>query len=500
MPTTYPDISLSLNLARFHVPTAEATYSFTDENGLHLDTGGDVNYALASVPVAQGLAPALVGAIEFLKPQTLTLAYATVHLVAGMTVDINYNFASADNAYKDFAFAVLEDNSGSAVPALLYDSKQFSQSLRGLTGYDQLYAAFQGHHGGEHFTVDHTGDYTLVTGVADVGDKTGTTELALTDVSIGLPASAYTVVPGLGLKLSDNTLLTLTGLELPPAGSSFTDVATSLLAPAGQELVTALAVQALTTQIGQAAVNAAVGRGGVLATQAGGTVNPLAGGQASTTRLTTFPGAGQVAVNNSALLSENGAGLVSAADASLITQDGGGLITQDGGGLITQDGGGLITQDGGGLITQDGGGLITQDGGGVVSNDGGSLAASGATGLFTPNGSGGGRGPGVRLGPGDGQRVRHPPGHAVLHPDRRPRLRPCRAACGRDGGGAQPRRDGQRQRPDAGIGRAVQRQVCHGLVGQLRLHGQQRHRLQQRRPRDTRAGVQRGRDASPGPS
>ena len=389
MPTTYPDISLSLNLARFRVPTAEAALSFTDENGLHLDTGGDVASALASVPVAQGLAPALVGAIEYLKPQTLTLAYATVHLVAGMTVDLNYNFASVDNSYKDFAFAVLEDSSGSAVPALLYDSKQFAQSLRGLTGYDQLYALLQGHHGGEHFTVDHTGDYTLVTGVADAGDKTGTTELALTDVSIGLPAGSYTpTVSGHGLLLSDGSLLRNDGVQLASATATQDSNGTvPLIGPAGQSVIGMYFNQALAAQN---ALRAAAAASGLLAANAGGVINPLAGGQASTTVLTAYPGTGQVAENNSALLNGNGAGLITQDGGGLITQDGGGLITQDGGGLITQDGGGLITQDGGGLITQDGGGLITQDGGGLISNDGGGLAATGATALFVPNGSGSG--------------------------------------------------------------------------------------------------------------
>ena len=380
MSVTYPDISLPINMARFHIPAAEAAFSYADEIGLHLDTGGDVKYALASVPVAQGLAPALVGAIEYLKPQTLTLTYATMHLVAGMTVNLNYNFASVDGTYNDFALAVLEDSSGTAQPALLYDAKRYAQDLKGLQGFDKLNALFQGHHGGEHFAVDHTGDYTLVVGIADASDKTGTSEIALTDVSIGLPSSVYTVVPGLGLSLSDGTLLVLNGIELPPAASGFKDAATPLLAPAGQEVVTALAVEALTIAIGQIALNAAVGAGGVLASNAGGTINLRAGGQATQTVLTNYPGVGLVAINSSGLLAPNGAGLLSAADAS--------LISQDGAGIVSHDGGGIVSHDSGGIVSHDSGGVISHDGGSVVSNDGGSFAGTGATGLYTLNGTG----------------------------------------------------------------------------------------------------------------
>ena len=371
MPNFHPDISLSLNLARFHIPTAEAAFSFADENGLHLDTGGDVNYALASVPVAQGLAPALVGAIEYLKPQTLTLTYATMHLVAGMTVDLNFNFASADASYNDFALAVLEDSSGAAQPALLYDQKRYAQDLKGLSGAEKVFSLFQGHHGGEHFDVDHTGDYTLVVGIADAGDKTGVSEIALTNVSIGLPSSVYTSQP-FGLLLNDGTKLTFTGVELPPAGSSYADVATPLLTPAGQEMILSLAGTAISNIVGEIALGAALSRGGLLAADAGGVVNPLAGGRATQTRLTTYPGVGQVAMNNSALLSENGVGLLSAADAA----------------LISQDGAGIVSHDGGGIVSHDGGGVISNDGGSVISNDGGSLAGTGATASFTLNGSG----------------------------------------------------------------------------------------------------------------
>ena len=379
MATTYPDISLPINMARFHIPTAEAAFSFTDENGLHLDTGGDANYALASVPVADGLAPALIGAIEYLKPQTVTLAYATMHLVVGMTVDLNYNFASIDERYNDFAFAVLQDNSGSAQPVLLYDSKRFAQDLQGLTGADKLYGLFQGHHGGEHFTVDHTGDYTLVVGVADVGDKTGTTELALTDVSIGLPGNLYSAsVSDHGLLLSDGSVLRNDGAQLPNASATHAaDGVAPLIAPAGQGIIGMYFNEALAAQN---ALKTAAASSGLLAANAGGTINPLAGGRATQTVLTDYPGIGQVAVNNSALLSGIGAGLIS--------QDGAGLISQDGAGIVSHDGGGLISQDGAGIVSHDSGGVISNDGGSVVSNDGGSFAGTGATGFFTLNGSG----------------------------------------------------------------------------------------------------------------
>src|SRR3954453_20146029 len=39
-------------------------------------------------------------------------------------------------------------------------------------------------HASLHWTHDHTGDYTLMVGVADIGDKTGTSTIKLLDVSL----------------------------------------------------------------------------------------------------------------------------------------------------------------------------------------------------------------------------------------------------------------------------------------------------------------------------
>ena len=400
MATTYPDISLSLNMARFTVPKAEdSNLASVDENGLHLYTGGDANYALGSTPVAKATLAAAVNGIQHLTPQTVTLAYQTMHLVTGMTVDLNYNFSSIDPNFNDFAFSVLSSSTGSTQSALLYDEKYFDQQYASIQGtYNQVYTILQGYHKGSHFDVTQTGDYTLVVGIADVGDKTGTSGLALTDVSIGLRGSSYTVLPALGLSLQDGTILALNGLEVPATGNAYTasDYKAVLLAASGQAVVTAFAVNALNQGITQTVLTQAAGAGGLLATNAGGDIALAAGGLASLTTLTSVPGAGLVATNGSGLISQDGGGVISNDGGSIVSHDAGGLISQDGGGLISQDGGGVISNDGGsivshdagGLISQDGGGLISQDGGGVISNDGGSLAASGGTANFFPNGIG----------------------------------------------------------------------------------------------------------------
>ena len=155
--------------------------------------------------------------------QTLTVTYAKLHLVAGMTVNLNYNFASADLNFNDLALATLTDQSNQTFQGiqsvLLADVKYFNFVYRDTTSaYGKLYALLQGFHAGRHFEVDHTGDYTLMVGVADIGDKTGTSEIKLLDVSLGLRGSDYTVSAGSstasdGLRLADGSYLSINGLQ-----------------------------------------------------------------------------------------------------------------------------------------------------------------------------------------------------------------------------------------------------------------------------------------------
>jgi len=381
-----------------------------DENGLAFTTGGNVDAVLngAGIPKAAfQLATATLQA--GIVPQTLTMAYASMHLTAGMMVNLNYNFASADANYNDFAFALLVDANDASryQPLLLADQKHFQQQYGGLTGLDQLYAVLQGYHAGQHFTVDHTGDYRLLVGVADVADKTGVSELKLLDVSLGVPGSAYSVTTNFGgnrvggLQLPDGSLLDLLGEQLNADGTaalgqklgSSDPLGNALVGAAGQSII----FQDVKDKVAQNVVSQLTGVGGLLGTQAGGSINPQAGGLATLTPATAYPGLGVVPTNAAALIQSNGgnaalagfAGVIGNDAGNVAINDGGSLLGKAGGGLIGQDGGGLIGQDGGNLTGQDGGSLISPDGGSLISQDGGGLYALGGTALLSLNGRGG---------------------------------------------------------------------------------------------------------------
>ena len=395
MPAPTSDLSLSLRLPSFRLPSFEAdTLSSADENGLQLYTGGNAADALKSTPINAVSFNADLNGLQHLVPQTITLAYVNLHLVAGMTVNINSNFTTLDPVYDDFGFAYLSGNAGPSQIALLGDAKYVAKTINAVPGnYNKLFTILEGMHTGQHFNVAQTGDYTLVLGVADVGDKTAQSQLAVTDVSIGIAGGSYTVVTTgarTGLRLADGTIFDPTGREYRPDGMNVAanGIATSFSA-GEQSLVSALVSIANVQNATQALLDSVNGSGGLLGANAGGTINTAAGGLTPLTTLTTYGGA-SVATNFSALDDPTAAGVLTTAQAELISQDGGGLISQDGGGLISQDGGGLTATQKAALITQDGGGLITQDGGGLISQDGGGLAGTRGTAQLVLPGSGGG--------------------------------------------------------------------------------------------------------------
>ena len=130
-----PDLSLSLYMPSFRVPGSEkADSAYVDENGLILLTGNDANQAYQSAPIPAATLKADVFNLEHLVPQTLTVAYVNLHLIAGMTLNINNNFATADNNFNDFSFADLRGNNGSSNAILLqYGTKFLSTTLPRLT-------------------------------------------------------------------------------------------------------------------------------------------------------------------------------------------------------------------------------------------------------------------------------------------------------------------------------------------------------------------------------
>ena len=372
-----PDLSLSLYMPSFRVPGSEkADSAYVDENGLILLTGNDANQAYQSAPIPAATLKADVFNLEHLVPQTLTVAYVNLHLIAGMTLNINNNFATADNNFNDFAFADLRGNNGSSNAILLQDGTHFSQYYATQTnGITKLVALLSGVHTAQHFTVDHTDDYTLVLGVADVGDKTGASYGNFSDVSIGLPGDKYTVdTTNQGLVLSDGTLLNESGLVLVNGKAVTTAGVQSRLSRSANEIITGAVQVTNLAQFTQAAYEAALagssGTGGVLGAGAGGAINALAGGINSGTTLVNVAGAGQVAINNAGLIGQDGAGLVASGGGNLVASGGGNLVASGGGNLVASGGGNLVASGGGNLVASGGGNLVASGGGNLAATQG----------------------------------------------------------------------------------------------------------------------------------
>ena len=407
-----PDVSLSLYLPSFRVPGTESSdTAYVDENGVMLLSGGDANQAYQSTPVPAATLKTDLFNLEHLVPQTVTLAYVNVHLVSGMTVDINSDFSTADNNYNDFAFADLYGSSGSSQAMLLGDGTRFSQFYNTKTnGLDKLVALFTGIHTGQHFTVDHTDDYTLVLGIADVGDKTGQSVVNFSDVSFGLPQNSYSVsVPDLGLLLSDGTVFNIAGLEFAYGKPVATNNVVTVLSPDSTGLIQAFYGATLTAQIGQEALRQTLAdsanTGDLLNTSGGGDINLQAGGIASQTTLVTVPGSGLVAINAGALIGQDGAGLVAAGGGNIVAAGGGNIVAAGGGNIVAAGGGNIIASGGGNLVKQSGasifeagggnivaaggGNIIAAGGGNIIASGGGNLAASQGTAIFTYNNSAG---------------------------------------------------------------------------------------------------------------
>ena len=132
---TNPDISLPVNLSRFLIPKAEdGNFAFRDENGIELVTGEDANYTLGATGVSKtALGDAVQTVQRGILPQTLTVTYAKLHLVAGMTVNLNYNFASADLNFNDLALATLTDQSNQTFQGIQSACSRTSRSSTSCT-------------------------------------------------------------------------------------------------------------------------------------------------------------------------------------------------------------------------------------------------------------------------------------------------------------------------------------------------------------------------------
>ena len=388
-----PDLSLSLYLPSFRVPGTESSdTAYVDENGVMLLTGGDANQAYRSTPVPAATLKADLFNLEHLVPQTITLAYVNVHLVSGMTVNVNSNFSTADNNYNDFAFADLYGSSGSSQAMLLGDGTRFSQFYNTKTnGLDKLVALLTGIHTGQHFTVNHTDDYTLVLGIADVADKTGQSVVNFSDISFGLPQNSFSVsVPALGLLLSDGTVFNTAGLEFANGKPVATNNVLTVLSPSSTGLIQAFYGATLAAQIGQEALRQTLAdsanTGGLLGTSGGGDINLVAGGIASQTTLVTVAGSGLVAINAAALISQDGAGIVASGGGNIVASGGGNIVASGGGNIVASGGGNIVASGGGNLVSQNGVSIVASGGGNLVASGGGNLVASGGGNLVASGG------------------------------------------------------------------------------------------------------------------
>ena len=304
-----PDLSFRLDQTRATVPTAEA-----DQGLEYIGHTGSTLTLISGLPVANALNyggfgndifvnNAISAAGGGLVPQTLgTAVYQNIHLVAGTRLVINSTFVPGDKAHNDESFALLKNlATGDIAPAHIANVNDV------IANNDQNYATT--------FTIGATGDYNLLVGVADIGDKLHPSSLTITAMTVVVPAGQYTVLQS-GVQLADSSLLRSDGA----------------------------------LQIG------GVLQSGYLANSGAGVVAAL-----------------QTQLANK-LISQDGGGLISQDGGGLISQDGGGIVSHDSGGLISQDGGGIVSHDSGGLISQDGGGFT----GAQLAQIAASLAASNA--------------------------------------------------------------------------------------------------------------------------
>ncbi len=201
-----------------------------------------------------------INGIEGFAPQNLTSVSYKLHLAAGDQIRLNYDFIPGDNKHNDFAFALLANSAGIITPLRLADVNAWITS-----GHNTHYTAV--------LPIGASGDYTLLLGVSDAGDKVAPSALVLRTLTIELPVAtnAFALKPN-GFLLADGSLLSKSSL-------------------------------AANSQSALVSLNAALG-------------------------------AGLISQDGAGLIAQDGGGFKLPNNVSLIAQDGGGLISQDGAGLI----------------------------------------------------------------------------------------------------------------------------------------------------------------------
>jgi hypothetical protein len=299
------------------------THAYASEGSILLVSGNSFYNQLAYAGFNNDSDMHLLNTLGPDFPQSLqTVDYTNLNLVAGEKLVIRYDFYAGDNNFNDFAFGMLKAATGETAAALGATENYFVAT--GRTAYQMT------------FTINTSGVFNLLMGVADVGDMLKPSAMVIEGVSIEVPAGGYTLSAS-GVQLSD-------GSKFNPDGS---------------------------------------------AVLANGTVVPGQLDQASQNLITTLDSkvaSGLIGEDGSSLISQEGGGLIGEDGSSLIGEDGSSLIGEDGSSLISQDGNGItqISETANPVIALEGTGLIGEDGSSLISQDGNGLAqlqGTGAAGL-----------------------------------------------------------------------------------------------------------------------
>jgi hypothetical protein len=335
------DLSFSLALSTYKTSLSVAGRSLVSvgADGVRLVSGLAPHYTLGTAASLysdfynDAYTNGIINGIEGYAPQTITSVEYKLHLVAGETLALDYDFIPGDKANNDFAFALLADGQGNITSLLLADVQHW---------IDGGHAT---HYTGATFHIGATGDYKLLIASADAGDSLAPSALILHSLQVQVPFGNFTLLPNALRLNADASLLTPT-LLTPGSASALSSLQTAL------------------------AANLISQDGGGLISQDGG---------------------GFKLADGTALISQDGGGLISQDGGGLISQDGGGLVASGGGNLTFVAGdlstlaqqtaafnnlqaSSLVASGAGNLVASGAGNLVAQGAGNLVASGGGNLS------------------------------------------------------------------------------------------------------------------------------
>ena len=312
-------ITLPLNLSSVGVSPGENTQHLDSigPDGLTLVSGYSIGAGIGISPFDPISVPALLDGLNpaatsqgYLTQNATTANFGHLHLVAGETLTINYDFKPGDDYFNDFAWQVIGQGAADEQATLLANVQQVVNN-EGATSFHST------------TTINQTGDYDLLLGVSDLGDNQKHSTLVVHNVTVTAPDNIYTVDPN-GLRLSDGSKILANGGLLLPSGVAESNVIS-------------------------------------------------AGGQGLISYLISQDGAGIVSHDAGGVVSHDGGGLLSNNSGTLISQDGAGVVSNDGGSLLSNNSGTLISQDGAGFIGHNGSSVVSNDGASLIAAGGGNF-------------------------------------------------------------------------------------------------------------------------------